>query len=86
MRYERRTGARTAGCVALAVLLLAGALLAGCSDNSQTKLTEKEKANFAGGPMPADYKDPTLGKSVPPAVKPGTNPAANPPGPASQNK
>ena len=55
----------------MAVLLLMGALLGGCTPSeTETKMSEADKANFKGGPMPADYKDPTMpGNAPPPAAK-----------------
>jgi hypothetical protein len=61
--------------VLLAAVLMTGALLAGCSSDTKTKMSEKDKANFAGGPMPASYKDPYLSRSQPAAANGAANPA-----------
>lgn len=74
-RSGRKATSVVTGSIA-AVLLLASGLLAGCSDDAQTKLTETEKANFKGGEMPADYKDPHMPGNNPPAANTGANPPA----------
>ncbi|HVK05285.1 MAG TPA: hypothetical protein VM490_17535 [Armatimonadaceae bacterium] len=52
----------------LAALALLGALTAaGCK--TDTKMPEEDKANFNGGPMPADFK-PGVPAGPPPAAAP----------------
>lgn len=76
------------GIALLATLLLTGALLAGCTPSETEKpMTDADKANFKGGPMPADYKDPTMpGNAPPPAAGAGAPGAGAPPAAGAPNK
>lgn len=66
-RIRSRVSRYAAGGM-LAIALATATMLVGCG--AKTKMSEEDKANFKGGPMPAGYKDRFAPGNGPPAQSP----------------